>query len=229
MEPRDPDEDVRRIFGAAPGSGEATGWFDQLYAEAAEGRASVPWDRGGPHPLLVEWLDRRPAGRDKRALVVGSGFGEDAAYLAGRGFRVTGFDISPSAVHAARLRFPTVPVDFRVADLLDPPREWRQFFDLVVEIYTVQSLPVRLRGPAVTHVAQFAAPGGTLLVLASARTDEPEEPGPPWPLTRDQVESFASGDHRGAAAGLAVIQIEELRNPPTTHRWRAEFHRPVGR
>ena len=101
--------------------------------------------------------------------MVGSGFGEDAAYLARQGFGVIGFDISAAAVRAARRRFPSVPVDFRVADLLNPPGEWRQHFDLVVESYTIQALPVRLRPTAVTHETRFVRPGGTLLVLAAGR------------------------------------------------------------
>ena len=153
--------------------------------------------------------------------MVGSGFGEDAAYLARQGFGVIGFDISPAAVRAARRRFPSVPVDFRVADLLNPPGEWRQHFDLVVESYTVQALPVRLRQPAVTHETRFVKPGGTLLVLAAARdSTEQEVPGPPWPLTRSDIESFAT-------EGLVAVEIEELREPPDVHRWRAEFRRPT--
>ena len=185
VEQSDPDEDVRRISEPAISGGDATGWFDQLYAEAAKGQAVVPWDRGAPHPLLVEWLERHDRWTKKRTLVVGSGFGEDAAYLARQGFGVIGFDISPAAVRAARLRFPSVPVDFRVADLLNPPGEWHQHFDLVVESYTIQTLPVRLRRTAVTHETRFVRPGGTLLVLAAGRdAGEDDLPGPPWPLTR---------------------------------------------
>ncbi len=221
VEPRDPDEDVRRISAPAITEGDATGWFDQLYAEAAKGQAVVPWDRGAPHPLLVEWFERHERGATKRTLVVGSGFGEDAAYLARQGLGVIGFDISAEAVRAARRRFPSVPVDFRVADLLNPPSEWHQLFDLVVESYTVQALPVRLRRTAVTHETRFVRPGGTLLVLAAARDAADDElPGPPWPLTRSDIESFAT-------EGLVAVKVEELREPPDIHRWRAVFRRPA--
>src|SRR6186997_1312118 len=183
MTAQDPDEDVRRLSGEALGEGDATGWFERLYAEAADGQAVVPWDRRAPHPLLVEWIERRPALSGSRTLVVGSGLGDDAAYLAAQGFRVIAFDISQSAIEAARRRFPTSPVDFRVADLLNPPQEWHHYFDFVVETYTTQALPVRLRPTVALHVGRFVAPGGTLLVLAVAR--EPGEliEGPPWPLT----------------------------------------------
>jgi SAM-dependent methyltransferase len=216
MTAQDPDEDVRRLSGEALREGDATGWFERLYAEAADGQAVVPWDRRAPHPLLVEWIEQRPALSGSRTLVVGSGLGDDAAYLAAQGYRVIGFDISRSAIEAARLRFPTSPVDFRVADLLNPPAEWREHFDLVLETYTTQSLPVRLRPTVVLHVGRFVAPGGTLLVLAVAReADEPVD-GPPWPLTRADIESFA-------VEGLQTVSVEEIRDPPETHRWRAVF------
>ena len=80
-----------------------------------------------PHPLLVEWVEQQPASSGPHA-GGGLGLGDDAAFLAARGYRVIAFDISKSAIESARRRFPTSPVDFRVADLLNPPAEWRQRF-----------------------------------------------------------------------------------------------------
>jgi SAM-dependent methyltransferase len=220
MTEQDPDEDVRRLSGEALQEGDATGWFEQLYAEAADGQAIVPWDRRAPHPLLVEWIEKRPVLSGRLTLVVGSGLGDDAAYLATEGLGVIAFDISRSALEAARRRFPSSPVDFRVADVLNPPAEWRHHFDLVVETYTTQSLPVRLRPTVVLHVGRFVAPGGTLLVLAVARGPGEWVEGPPWPLSRADIESFA-------LEGLEMVSIEEIRDPPETHRWRAVFTRPA--
>ncbi len=219
MTAQDPDEDARRLSGEALGEGDPTSWFERLYAQAADGHAVVPWDRRAPHPLLVEWIEQRPDLSGRRTLVVGCGLGDDAAYLAAQGYRVIAFDISGSAIDAARRRFPTSPVDFRVADLLNPPTEWREHFDLVVETYTTQSLPVRLRPTVVLHVGRLVAPGGTLLVLAVAPDADEQSDGPPWPLSRTDIESFA-------VEGLNVVSVEEIRDPPETHRWRAVFTRP---
>lgn len=203
-----------------------TGWFERLYAAADDGAAVVPWHRGEPHPLLVEWLaDRGVPAPGATALVVGSGPGYDAELLARRGWDTTAFDVSPSAVTAAQRRFPGTAVHYVAADLLDPPAAWRQAFDLVVEIMTVQSLPVPLHPPATGAVAAFVAPGGSLLVIATARTETtgPTAPtetdeGPPWPLTRAEVEAFGTG-------GLAAVAVEEHAGVPPYQRWRAEFRR----
>jgi SAM-dependent methyltransferase len=187
-----------------------------LYTDAESGAAAVPWDRGVPHQSLVEWAEERGLeGRGRRALVVGFGLGRDAEYVAGLGFDTVAFDVSETAVRLTRERYPESTVEYTTADLLDPPRQWREAFDLVVESLTVQSLPVELHPKAIVHVGQFVAPRGTLLVIAAARGEGDGEPGPPWPLTRAEIESFGTG-------GLVPVRIEDARDG----RWRAEFQRP---
>jgi len=159
-------------------AGDPTGWFEPLYAAAEEGAAVVPWDRGAPHWLLTAWAERKALNGDgRRALVVGCGLGADAEYIAGRGFAVLAFDISASAIRAARRRFPGSAVDYQVADLLAPPAGWREAFDLVVESQTVQALPDPPRRDAIGSIGRMVAPGGTLVVIALARADG-EEAGP---------------------------------------------------
>lgn len=195
-----------------------TAIFERMYVAAAGGGDSLPWDRGGPHPLLEPWA-RDVDGTGRRALVVGSGLGTDAEYLAGRGFDVVAFDASPTAIETARRAYADSAVDYRVADLLDPPAQWSRAFDLVLESLTVQSMPMRYHAPATASVADAVGPGGTLLVIATARADDAPIPdGPPWPLTRAEVEAFA-GD------GLAAVRIEAVREPGVPARWRAEFRR----
>jgi hypothetical protein len=194
-----------------------TGWFEPLYAAAARGEREVPWGRDEPRELLVEWASARGLeGGGLGACVVGMGFGADAEYLASLGFEVTAFDVAPTAVRGAQERHPGSSVDYVVADLLDPPKAWMEAFALVVDCLTVQSLPDSVRPAAIKRVSALVAPRGTLLIIASRR-DEADGPvqGPPWPLTRAEVESFATG-------GVEVVRIEEI----SGSRWRAEFRRP---
>jgi SAM-dependent methyltransferase len=218
-----PHEDTDRLSAASLAAGDPTGWFEQLYVEAEAGEAEVPWDRPAPTALLVEWVERAGsarAGAGMRAVVVGCGLGRDAEFVAGLGFATTAFDISETAVRVARERHTGSPVDYRVADLLDLPGEWRHGFDLVVESNNVQALPRSLRERATAAVGSLVAPGGTLLVLAAAAT-EWDEDGPPWPLTRAEVSAFGVG-------GLREESVESIpaEDDPLVTRWRAVFSRP---
>ena len=211
---------ARQLSAQYVANGDPTGWFEQLYVEGRAGAAIVPWVRGMPNDILVDWAAGR-SGPGRKALVVGCGTGEDAEFLTGLGYAVTGFDIAPAAIAAARERNPHSTVDYQVADLTALPASWSGAFDLVVEIYTLQPLYGEVRAKALAAVHEPAAPGGTLLVISFATTEaEPvRDPGMmPWPLTRAEVE-LAGGPLR--ASSIDYFMGEN----PALPRWRAEFTR----
>lgn len=193
-------------------------WFDRIYEDAASSGVRVPWDRHAPHRHLVGWAERdRLRGDGRQAVVVGCGTGDDAAFVASLGFTTTAFDLAPAAIAAARARFPTAAVEWAVADLLALPVDWLGRFDLVVENQTVQALPADIRPTAITAISRLVAPGGTLLVLANRAILGQAVEGPPWPLGRAEIGTFASD-------GLALVSVEELssnRHP----RWRVVYRR----
>ena len=210
----DPDQTTRRLASAALDAGDPTGWFEELYAAADEGDAVVPWDRAEPQAVLVAWADARPPAREgQRALVVGCGLGRDAEYISSRGFATVAFDVSATAIEMAKRRHPGSRVEYVTADVLDLPGEWRQAYDLVVESITVQSLPPALHAQASDHIGQTVAPGGTLLVVSGVRAEGEEVDGPPWPLSRREIDAFA-------ADGLTAVSVAER-----DQRWIAEFRR----
>ncbi|MGY0499905.1 class I SAM-dependent methyltransferase [Nocardia sp. FBN12] len=213
----------RRLAAQALAANDPTGWFEPLYAEAAAGTSVVPWDRDVPNPLLVDWLRSASLPQGTRGMVIGCGYGTDAEFVASQGIRTTAFDVSPTAIRGARARFPQSPVTYKVADLLNPPSSWLGAFDVVIESITVQSLPPDVRTAAITNIRNLLAPDATLLVIADiSRT--PATTGPPWPLTRADIDSFTTPD-------LTQIRVEVLPRPDSSglHRWRAEFHRPPDR
>ncbi len=199
--------------------GDAVGWFERLYAEAARGEAHVPWADLAPNPHVVEWLDRR-ASLGGRALDVGTGLGDTAEELARRGLDVVAFDVSPTAVATARERFPASAVDYRTLDVLALPRELDGAFDLVVECYTLQVLPPEPRVRALAALRRTVARGGVLLLVARGR--EPDDPAGemPWPLTLAEIEA-AEGD------GLRLVALEDFVDDedPPVRRFRAELRR----
>lgn len=164
--------------------------FEEMYRAAGDDLGSLPWAKLEPFPALVEWLDGEGAGLGGRALVVGSGYGDDAEELARRGFEVSAFDSAPTAIARACERFPGSEVDYRVADLFDLPAEWRGAFDLVVEIRTVQSLPIDERGEAPAMIAEPVAPGGRLWLFALARDAHVPHGTRPWPMVPDELAAF---------------------------------------
>lgn len=190
--------------------------FEAMYAGAEAGGAKPPWDYGAPRPQLVAWAEAQNlAGSDREALVVGCGYGADAEFLASLGYRTTAFDFAPTAIAGARRKYPASEVKYLVADVLDLPPEWQGRFDLVVESLTVQSMPPAQHSAATRRIAALVAPEGTLLVLATAREEHAEVDGPPWPLTRAEVEAFADGD-------LVLRRLERIENGAW---WRAELSR----
>ncbi|WP_067440565.1 class I SAM-dependent methyltransferase [Nocardioides jensenii] len=192
----DPDADARRLAAAAGEGDDPNRWFEDLYAAAQRGEAVVPWDRGAAHPLLEWWAGDRLGAQQlpeqSRAMVVGSGPGHDARLLDDLGFVTTAFDISPTAVANAAAALADTSVDVRRADLLDLPGEWRGGFDLVLEAMTVQAMPRSLRQAGTAAVRSMVAPGGVLLVIGMLMPDDGDlDDGPPWLLTRDEIDAFA--------------------------------------
>lgn len=209
--------DARAMARAAREAGMPTAWFETLYRRAAEGEATVPWADFAPNRLLRGWLlDQAP--RLGRALDVGCGYGDNADELYRRGFRVVAFDVAPTAVDLAQLRFPAVA--FHTADLLAPPEAWRGAFDLVVEIYTLQALPPAPRAQAMAALASLVAPRGTLLVIARGRDADEPEGDLPWPLTKEELDGFTR-------LGLREESFDDLLDDevPPVRRFRATYTR----
>ena len=195
--------------------------FEDIYQRAGDDLASIPWADLAPNPALREWLATQPARDDgAAALIVACGLGDDAEELARRGYRVTAFDLSPTAIELCRSRFPESTVDYLVADLFDLPAAWAESFDVVVEIRTLQSLPLELRGRAARAIANTIAPAGRLFVRAAAR--EPDEPltSRPWPLTRQELDEFIE-------AGLTELQVrKEPRGSGRFATFTSSYERP---
>jgi SAM-dependent methyltransferase len=225
-----PNSDARRqrareLAQAHVAQGDAVGWFEPLYTEAQGHAERVPWADLKPNPNLIEWLDREAIRGDGRtALVVGCGLGDDAELLAARGFRVTAFDVAPSAVAWCRRRFPVSSVRYKTADLLNAPEDWSGAFDFVFESYTLQVLkPADMRSQAIARVAAFPRPGGTVLVICRGRDVSDPEGQMPWPLLREELNAIET-------CGLSLVAFEDFwdqHEAPPARRFRARYSRPA--
>ena len=204
------------------GRGDPTGWFEALYREAEEGKSAVPWVDYHPTPPLVGfWIQHPQQTAGKSALVVGSGFGDDAEQLAAWGYRTTAFDVSETAIRNTRKRFPNSKVEYHAANLLNPPAHWCGQFDFVLESHTLQVLPASLRPQATKNIAAFLHPGGHLLVIARHREPTDPEGQMPWPLTRGEISAFTTH-------GLEEVLFDILPDvsEPDVRRFRVLFRLP---
>lgn len=183
--------------------GDPLGWFDALYKESGGDTEKIPWADMTPNRFFETWAESVGLkGEGRKALVIGCGLGDDAKYLHDLGFQVTAFDISPTAIEWAKKVYGDADIRFQVADLFDAPPSWKNTpanadgtekagaFDFVLEIYTIQPLPLEMRAQAIDAVAAFVGPKGTLVAVCRGREDDEEAPQLPWPLSRRELSRF---------------------------------------
>ncbi|MBX3020208.1 MAG: methyltransferase domain-containing protein [Bdellovibrionales bacterium] len=92
-----------------------------------------PWELNGETPVLTYVLPQLKLSK-ARVLVLGSGAGHDAAYLARQGHAVTAVDMSSDAIQKAKQAYGAIEnLKFVQADAFALPQEWNGKFDLVFE------------------------------------------------------------------------------------------------
>jgi SAM-dependent methyltransferase len=148
---------------------------------------------GRPNQALVDVLSDLPPGR---ALDLGCGEGGDAVWLAGRGWRVTGVDISPTAIARARAAATAAGVPtirWEAHDLAS----WRgdDSYDLVTACFLHSPVELR-RTEVLRHAASLVAPGGHLLIVSHADY-------PPW-----ASESHGAHEHRFLTPAEEIDELD---------------------
>lgn len=134
-----------------------------------------PWDIGEPQPVLVQL--ERDGGITGRVLDAGCGPGDNAIYLAERGYSVTGVDGSATVLGTARERAAArgVRADFQVADattMEGVPQE----FDTVLDSALYHCLPAESRAAYGAALHRVTKPGAKLHVLCFADVEDAPAP-----------------------------------------------------
>jgi len=182
---------ARELAAGFAEKGDSFGWFDEFYKEAAGNNDQIPWADLEPNRFFKDWAERNNLkGNGRKALVVGCGLGDDAIYLDDLGFSVTAFDISSTAIEWAKRLHRERDIQFEIADLFQPFRGWLGGFEFVLEIYTIQPLPLEMRPGVIDAIASFVAPKGELVVVTRGRDDDEVPAELPWPLSRKDLSKF---------------------------------------
>ena len=201
--------------------GDMLGWFDAFYKEAAGDNEQIPWADLEPNKFFRMWAeDVALKGNGRKALVVGCGLGDDARYLDDLGFEVSAFDISQTAVEWAKRLSEGREIKYEVMDLFEPFRGWLGAFDFVLEIYTIQPLPMEMRERVIDSVAGFVADNGEVVVVTRGREDDEEPEQLPWPLSRKDLSRFET--HGLKQTDFRIYDGDE--DPPVP-RWVVQYRR----
>jgi SAM-dependent methyltransferase len=161
--------------------------WDKRYAEAER-----LWS-ANPNRFLVAEVEGLPRGR---ALDLACGEGQNAIWLAGRGWDVVGVDFSEVAIAKARARAERdgIAVDFAVADLLEYEPE-PGAYDLVLLLYL--HLPPHERRLVLERASAALAPGGALLLIGHDLLNMTDGVGGPSDPTIHVTPDQIAGELRG--------------------------------
>lgn len=157
---------------------------DSHYWETRYQTTDMPWEKGGPSPGLVDFLQANPKLERGTVCVPGCGTGHDVCAWAAAGFQVTGLDIAPSAIRLARARVQTAGQTAKIAQtnfLKDPPLDR---FDWVFEHTLFCAIQPAQRQAYVAAVLRWLKPTGTYLAVNYLI---PDHDGPPFGTTRQEL------------------------------------------
>jgi SAM-dependent methyltransferase len=144
--------------------------FEEAFYQAQPAFDFIPWDIGEAQPALVA-LEQ--GGRLRSEILdAGCGLGDNAIFLAKRGYRVTGFDSAETALARARERALArgLEVEFVRADATQL-EGFEQRFSTVVDSALYHCLSDQERTAYAVALHRVTLPGAQLHLLCCADTD----------------------------------------------------------
>jgi SAM-dependent methyltransferase len=163
-------------------------FWDERYRQNATG-----WELGTPTPAFVDCFSGLKNNLGS-LLVLGSGSGHDAIWLAQQGYKVTGVDFSLEAVHRSlsNAKLANVSPTFLRRDVFELSPDEFGWFDIIVEYVTFCAINPSRRAEFVRVVSNMLRPGGTFVGLFFPLDNR--SGGPPFAVNIDEIRELF-GDH----------------------------------
>jgi SAM-dependent methyltransferase len=208
------------------------GQMDRIYGGMAP--EDIPWNRREPPDLLVQLVDSQLVSPCD-AVDLGCGFGHYATWLASRGFRVTGLDISATAIEQARRHAADVGVSCRfvVADLTREVPEFDDRFDFAYDWEVLHHVFPEERQQYVNNVHRMLRPGGRYLSVCFSEEDpafggEGKVRETPLGTTLYFSSENELRDLFSASFDVETLGVVEIAGTPRLHRAVRAFMRKPG-
>jgi SAM-dependent methyltransferase len=186
--------------------------MDGIYGTMAP--EAIPWNKEQPPTMLVDLVETG-AVAPCDALDLGCGAGNYAVWLAMRGFRVTGIDVSGNALGlATRLAASRgVSCRFLQADLTVPvPNDLAGAFDFAYDWEVLHHVFPDVRAQYAANVHRLLRPGGRYLSVCFSEADAPAFGGEgKWCRTPLGTLLYLSSEQEIAALVDRWFLIDELR------------------
>ena len=156
--------------------------------EDAYQRRETPWEKGKPHPGLVDFLtEHGPLAGE--IFVPGCGSGHDVRALTTAENHVLGVDLAPFAIKKAKARARIAHEEYLLGDLFELPPELDGRFDWVFEHTCFCAIDPRQRRAYVSAIVRLLKPNGRLLAIFFLNPDHEEE-GPPYRVSTGELEEY---------------------------------------
>lgn len=156
--------------------------------ENAYQKRETPWEKGKPHPGLVDFL-AETGPLQGNIFVPGCGSGHDVRALSTPENHPLGADLAPFAITKAKSRPALANEEYLLADLFDLPAGFDGRFDWVFEHTCFCAIDPRSRSQYVDVIVRLLKPGGGLLAIFFINPDH-DEPGPPYGVSKAELDRF---------------------------------------